>query len=365
MDHRRPPASRRCRNAARIVRRRALTTGNATEASLRQLLKQQTLARCSSTSSRRPEDNRKAQGVIELARVASSGEQALARRPEPRGRRVPCDRASCSPRSCCRRCWRRTATACDPRARPDRAGQGTPPTIDLAELRAARPPDPQAHGRPLAPARRFGRALQDGARRRGIAADRAISSGRCSRSPICCSTTSPTPTRCATGPTSSARTLSEKATELPDEEEIVQRLASSFLQRGGDEPEPIARHIRAALRRRRQGARSDREFRAADRRENREGHGQGDRSAQAATGHAVGRALSRDRQQPRRAEQDLRGNALVARHVDAELWPCSSDGPERRRRGRRAARDPPGQGALCGDERRLVDADPAFVDTGA
>src|SRR5690606_30061730 len=46
-----------------------------------------------------------------------------------------------------------------------------------------------------------------------------------------------------------ASTLAEKALDLADEEEIVEFLANSFLpaQRGGDEPEPIVRHVRAAL----------------------------------------------------------------------------------------------------------------------
>jgi hypothetical protein len=45
-----------------------------------------------------------------------------------------------------------------------------------------------------------------------------------------------------------ADSLAEKATDLPDEEECVNHLASSILRtRGGDEPEPIARHIRTAL----------------------------------------------------------------------------------------------------------------------
>jgi hypothetical protein len=45
-----------------------------------------------------------------------------------------------------------------------------------------------------------------------------------------------------------ASALAEKETDLADEEEIVQYLATSFLpQRGGDEPAPVVRHIRDAI----------------------------------------------------------------------------------------------------------------------
>lgn len=45
-----------------------------------------------------------------------------------------------------------------------------------------------------------------------------------------------------------ADTLAEKSTELPDEEEILHHLATSFVhQRGGDEPMPISRMIAKAL----------------------------------------------------------------------------------------------------------------------
>jgi hypothetical protein len=226
----------------------ALTTGNATEASLRQLLKQQTLP-VFFDELEAQEDNRKNTGVIELARLASSGEQALRGGQNHEGHEFTV-----------RSCFLFSSILLPPLLTQDRnrlailelepiePGKAAP-TIDLAELRQR--------------GRQIRKRMVDHWHRLDNLVDRYKTAlagvGHSGRSQDQFGTllaiadlllydVADADTVRDWTEKLRPETLSEKATELPDEEEIVQRLASSFLQtRGGDEPEPIARHIRAAL----------------------------------------------------------------------------------------------------------------------
>jgi hypothetical protein len=147
-----------------------------------------------------------------------------------------------------------------------------------------------------------------------------------------------------------ADTLAEKSMELADEEEAVNFLASTVLRgRGGDEPEPVSRHILDAL--------APDGDKARDRLETyglrivqvkKDGDGQ-------VAGHdkpdggAVGRALPRDRQQPHAACRDLRADALEGRRLGPSVQ-------ARRRCGGTA------KGAVRPCQGHMVDADPAAGD---
>lgn len=225
-----------------------LTTGNATEASIRQLLKQQTLP-VFFDELEAAEDNRKAQGVIELARVASSGDQVLRGGQNHEG-------AEFTVRSC----FLFSSILLPPMLQQDRnrlaileldpIEEGTPaPTIDLAELRDL--------------GRKIRRRLVDQWHRLDEMVERYKTAlgakGHGGRSGDQFGTLLAVADLMLYDAADEelilewadklrADTLAEKVTELPDEQAVINHLASSFVhQRGGDEPEPLSRHIMKAL----------------------------------------------------------------------------------------------------------------------
>jgi hypothetical protein len=228
----------------------ALATGDATEAAIRQLLRQQTLPVF--FDELEPDDkgdNRKTMGVIKLARLASSGEQAHRGGQSHEGHAFTI-----------RSCFLFSSILLPPMLTQDRnrlailelnripAGS-TSPLLDYNELRllgrrlrkrlvdhwARLDPLIDSYKLALAEVGHSGRSadqfgtllavadllLYDVAEQGNIEewADRFKASA-----------------------------LAEKETDLADEQEIVQFLATSFLQqRGSEEPAPIVRHIEAAL----------------------------------------------------------------------------------------------------------------------
>jgi hypothetical protein len=158
----------------------------------------------------------------------------------------------------------------------------------------------------------------------GTAADRRISSARCSRSPTCCSTTSPTTIYRGGRRLGAADTLAEKSMELADEEEAVNYPRLDLLKgRGGDEPEPVSAYPRPrcspTATRRAIGSR----LRAADR-PSEEGRARQVIGHDKPKGDAPGRALPRDRQQPHAACRDLRADALEGGRLDASVQAAST-----------------------------------------
>jgi hypothetical protein len=226
----------------------ALKTGNATEAGLRQLLKQQTLP-VFFDELEAQEDNRKNTAVIELARVASSGDQVLKGGQDHQGQEFTV-----------RSCFLFSSILLPPMLAQDRnrlailelerIPQGSvTPTIDMAELRLL--------GRQIR--RRLvdhWHRLDDLVERYKLALGAQGHSGRSGDqfgtllavADLLMYDVADEANIAEWAERLKAGTLAEKATELPDEEEVVQRLATSFIQqKGGDEPMPIVRHIRDAL----------------------------------------------------------------------------------------------------------------------
>jgi hypothetical protein len=226
----------------------ALTTGNATEASLRQLLKQQTLP-VLFDELEAAEDSRKTTAVIELARVASSGDQVLRGGQDHQGQEFTV-----------RSCFLFSSILLPPMNVQDKnrlailelerleAGAASP-SIDLAELRDL--------------GRRLRRRLVDHWHRLDQLVDRyktALGSeGHSGRAQDQFGTLLAIADLLLYDEVSQdnvlewavrlkADTLAEKVTELADEQAIVHKLSTSFvLQKGGDEPMPVVRHIRRAL----------------------------------------------------------------------------------------------------------------------
>jgi hypothetical protein len=226
----------------------ALTTGNATEAGLRQLLKQQTLP-VFFDELEAQEDNRKNSAVIELARVASSGDQVLKGGQNHEGQEF-----------IVRSCFLFSSILLPPMLTQDRnrlaileldplEEHAKAPTIDLGELREL--------------GRQLRRRLVDHWHRLDDLVDRYKTElgkqGHSGRSgdqfgtllalaDLMLYDVPDEDNILEWAERLKADTLAEKSTELPDEEEVVQRLATSFLkQRGGDEPEPVGRVLYAAL----------------------------------------------------------------------------------------------------------------------
>lgn len=230
----------------------SLTTGNATEAALRQLLKQQTLP-VFFDELEASEDNRKSSGVIELARVASSGDQVLRGGQNHEGAEF-----------IVRSCFLFSSILLPPMMQQDRnrlaileldpLEEGAKaPTIDMAELREL--------------GRQIRRRLVDHWHRLEELVERYKTAlgakGHGGRSGDQFGTLLAIADVMLYDVADKetvlervdfwannlrADTLAEKITEMPDEQEILLHLASSFIsQRGGDEPKPIARHIREAL----------------------------------------------------------------------------------------------------------------------
>lgn len=228
----------------------ALMTGDATEASLRQLLKQQTLPVF--FDELEPDDsgdNRKNMGVIKLARLASSGEQALRGGQNHEGHEFTI-----------RSCFLFSSILLPPMLAQDRnrlaileldripPGKAAP-TIDQKELRQL--------GRELR------RRLVDHWHRLDNLIDRYKTAladvGHSGRSADQFGTLLAVADLLLYDAAEEdqilewanrfrAAELAEKEMDQSDEQEIVQFLASSFLQqRGGDEPRPIVRHIRDAI----------------------------------------------------------------------------------------------------------------------
>jgi hypothetical protein len=226
----------------------AITTGNATEASLRQLLKQQTLP-VLFDELEASEDGRRERAVIELARVASSGDQVLRGGQNHEG-------AEFTVRSCflfssillphmlIQDKNRLAILELDPLEEGAKA-----PAIDNAELREF--------------GRRIRRRMVDHWHRLDALIEMykaaLAAKGHGGRSADQFGTmlaladlllydAADEETIAHWADQLKAATLAEKSTELPDEEEILHHLATSFVtQRGGDEPAPIARMIARAL----------------------------------------------------------------------------------------------------------------------
>jgi hypothetical protein len=226
----------------------AITTGNATEASLRQLLKQQTLP-VLFDELEASEDGRRETAVIQLARVASSGDQVLRGGQNHEG-------AEFTVRSCflfssillphmlTQDKNRLAVLELDPLAPGAKA-----PVIDESELRDW--------------GRRIRRRLVDHWHRLdGLFESYKLalaSQGHGGRSADQFGTLLAVADLMLYDEVEQenvdywaeqvkADTLAEKSTELPDEEEILHHLATSFVhQRGGDEPMPISRMIAKAL----------------------------------------------------------------------------------------------------------------------
>jgi hypothetical protein len=232
----------------------ALATGNATEAGLRQLLKQQTLP-VFFDELEASADNRKAQAVIELARVASSGDVVLKGGQNHEG-------AEFTVRSCflfssillppmpTQDKNRLALLELDPLADLEVDGKAPKaPTIDESELKDL--------------GRQLRRRLVDHWHRVDDLVDRyrvALGAqGHTGRggdqfgtllaiADIMLYETTDEATILEWAFKLRADTLAEKITEVSDEEAVIQHLATSFLRgRGGDEPEPVARTLSAAL----------------------------------------------------------------------------------------------------------------------
>jgi hypothetical protein len=236
----------------------SLTTSNATEASLRQLLKQQTLPVFFDELEAK-DDNRKATAVIELARVASSGDQVLKGGANHEG-------AEFTVRSC----FLFSSIKLPPMPTQDKnrlAVLELDPLSDLADKAAAEgqvfksPTIDEQELRELG--RQFRRRLVDHWHRVDDLIDRYKTAlgdtGHSGRSgdqfgtllaiaDIMLYDQAEDSNILEWADRLRADTLAEKVTEISDEEAVVQYLATSFLRgRGGEEPEPVIRTIRAAL----------------------------------------------------------------------------------------------------------------------
>lgn len=227
----------------------ALHTHDATEAALRQLLKQQTLP-VFFDELEAEEDNRRNKAVIKLARLASSGAVVLRGGQDHQGHEFVA-----------RSCFMFSSILLPPMLSQDRnrlavldlqrLPQGaTPPELDARELalmgrqllkRLADqwhrfPATLHAHRQALADQGHGGRS-QDQFGTLLACADLLLYDETDEQVVL------------ERADWLKAATLAEKATDLDDEEEIVEFLGNAFppVHRGGDEPEPLVRHIRAAL----------------------------------------------------------------------------------------------------------------------
>jgi hypothetical protein len=226
----------------------ALHTADATEASLRQLLKQQTLP-VFFDELEASEDNRKGKGVINLARLASSGGEIFRGGQDHEGHAFKA-----------KTCFMFSSILLPPLLQQDRNRlailelERIPKGTDPVEL------DPEQLndlGEQL-----LRRIIDQWPRLEGVlamyrSALADVGHGGRSQDQFGCllavadlllyDTADDELIEEAAGWVS-AETLAEKSEDIADEEEAVSYLASVSLKgRGGDEPEPVARHIRAAL----------------------------------------------------------------------------------------------------------------------
>jgi hypothetical protein len=226
----------------------ALTTGNATEASLRQLLKQQTLPVLFDELEAQ-EDNRKNTAVIELARLASSGEQALRGGQNHEGHEFTV-----------RSCFLFSSILLPPMPVQDKN------RLAILELERI-PPGKAAPTIVEAELRELGRKIRRRLVDQWHRVDELVSrykialgnEGHSGRSgdqfgtllaiaDILLYDVADEENILEWASRLKADTLEEKSTEIPDEQEAVHRLATSFIQqRGGEEPQPVVRHIQEAL----------------------------------------------------------------------------------------------------------------------
>jgi hypothetical protein len=226
----------------------ALHTADATEASLRQLLKQQTLP-VFFDELEASEDNRKSKGVINLARLASSGGEIFRGGQDHEGHTFKA-----------KTCFLFSSILLPPLLQQDRNRlailelEKIPTSADAIEL------DPEGL---RALGRRIRRRLIDQwprleamlAKYRSALAD--VGHGGRSQdqfgallavADLLLYDTADEELIEETAGWLAADTLAEKSMEQADEEEAVQHLASTTLKgRGGDEPEPVVRHIHEAL----------------------------------------------------------------------------------------------------------------------
>jgi hypothetical protein len=226
----------------------ALHTADATEASLRQLLKQQTLP-VFFDELEASEDNRRGKGVIALARLASSGGEIFRGGQDHEGHAFKA-----------KTCFLFSSILIPPALQQDRNRlailelEKIPTSADAVEL------DPEAL-RELG--RRIRRRLIDQwprleallAKYRSALAD--VGHGGRSQdqfgallavADLLLYDTADDELIEETAGWLAADTLAEKSMELADEEEAVAKLSSTPIKgRGGDEPEPVARLIRTAL----------------------------------------------------------------------------------------------------------------------
>lgn len=229
----------------------ALHTHDATEAALRQLLKQQTLP-VFFDELEAEEDNRRNKAVIKLARLASSGAVVLRGGQDHQGHEFVA-----------RSCFLFSSILLPPMLAQDRNRLAV---LDLQRLpKGAVPPDIEAMQQELAlMGRQFTKRFADQWHRfpntlhaykvaladqghGGRSQDQFGALLACADLLLYDETDEQVVLEFAEK--LKADTLAEKATDLADEEEIVEFLGNSFMpmQRGGDEPEPIVRHVRAAL----------------------------------------------------------------------------------------------------------------------
>jgi hypothetical protein len=237
----------------------ALTTGNATEASIRQLLKQQTLP-VFFDELEASADNRKASAVVELARIASSGDQVLKGGQNHEG-------AEFTVRSC----FLFSSIKLPPMPTQDKnrlAVLELDPLSDLA-LEGRAPKAPTIDELELKElGRRIRRRLVDNWHHIGDLIDRYKTAlgaqGHSGRSADQFGTLLAMADVMLYDQADvdhdaekiilewahklRADTLAEKVTEISDEEAVVAHLATSFLRgKGGEEPEPVVRAILSAL----------------------------------------------------------------------------------------------------------------------
>jgi hypothetical protein len=226
----------------------ALHTQDATEASLRQLLKQQTLP-VFFDELEAGEDNRRAKAVINLARLASSGGEIFRGGQDHEGHAFKA-----------KTCFLFSSILLPPMLAQDRnrlailelekiPANSDAPVVDPAELRLL---GRQLRRRMIDHWPRFDALL---ARYRSALAE--VGHGGRSQdqfgtllalADLLLYDTADDATIEETAGWLSADTLAERATELADEEEAVNFLASTMLRgKGGDEPEPVSRLILAAL----------------------------------------------------------------------------------------------------------------------
>jgi len=227
----------------------ALHTHDATEAALRQLLKQQTLP-VFFDELEAEEDNRRNKAVIKLARLASSGAVVLRGGQDHQGHEFVA-----------RSCFLFSSILLPPMLSQDRNRLAV---LDLKRLPPGAVPPPLDEQELNLIGRQFLKRMADQWHRFADTLHRyregLAEQGHGGRSQdqfgvlLACADIllydeTDGEVVLERSEWLKASTLAEKALDLADEEEIVEFLGNSFLpaQRGGDEPEPIVRHVRAAL----------------------------------------------------------------------------------------------------------------------